>query len=90
MFRGLFPSFGLCSSEDFDFQVDGHLKGEIGDKGVLELSQIEKKPYWGNHFWARGYFLSIIGLDEEMISKNVRHQQKEERRVEDQQQWFDL
>ncbi|VAW11095.1 IS1004 transposase [hydrothermal vent metagenome] len=51
---------------------------------------LKKKPYWGNHFWARGYFVSTVGLDEEMIRKYVKYQEKEELRVEDQQQRFDF
>ena len=37
-------------------------------------------PYWGNHFWARGYFVNTVGLDEEMIRKYVKYQEKEEKR----------
>jgi len=49
---------------------------------------LKQKPYWGNHFWARGYFVSIAGLDEEMIRKYVKYQEKEERTMEDEQQKF--
>ena len=31
--------------------------------------QQKKKPYWGNHFWAKGYCVDTIGLDAEMIRK---------------------
>ncbi len=41
---------------------------------------LRQKPYWGNHFWAKGYFISTIGLDEDMIRRYVRHQEKEERK----------
>jgi len=26
-----------------------------------------KKQYWGRHFWAKGYCVSTVGLDEEKI-----------------------
>lgn len=47
-------------------------------------------PWNGNHFWARGYFVNTVGLDEEMIKRYVKYQEKEERKIEDQQQGFDF
>jgi putative transposase len=38
-----------------------------------------KKPYWGNHFWARGYFVNTIGINEEMICRYVKYQENKER-----------
>jgi len=43
-----------------------------------------------DHFWARGYFISTVGLDEEMIKKYVKHQEKEEKKEEGQQISFDF
>ena len=68
----------------------GVLKGKIAIKLFKSYPDLKKKPYWGNHFWARGYFVSTIGLDEEMIKKYVQHQEKEEKKVEDQQRKFDF
>ena len=68
----------------------GLLKGKLAIKLFKSYPRLKKKPYWGNHFWARGYFVSTVGLDEDMIRRYVKHQEKEERRVEDQQQRFDL
>lgn len=68
----------------------GTLKGKIAIKLFKNYPKLKKKPYWGNHFWARGYFVSTVGLDEEMIKKYVKYQEKEEKRVEDQQQKFDF
>ena len=34
--------------------------------------------------------VNTIGLDEEMIKKHVKHQEKEEKKVESQQQDFDF
>lgn len=66
----------------------GTLKGKIAIKSFKSYPKLKKKPYWGNHFWARGCFVSTVGLDEDMIKKYVKYQEKEERRVEDQQQSF--
>jgi putative transposase len=68
----------------------GTLKGKIAIKLFKSYPKLKKKPYWGNHFWARGYFVSTVGLDEETIKKYVKYQEKEERRVEDQQRQFDF
>ncbi len=68
----------------------GVLKGKIAKKLFKSYPKLKQKPYWGNHFWARGYFVSTVGLDEEMIRKYVKHQENEEKRVEDNQQKFDF
>ena len=68
----------------------GILKGKLAIKLFKSYPKMKTKLYWGNHFWARGYFVSTVGLDEEMIRKYVKHQEKEEKKVEDQQQKFDF
>ena len=71
-------------------QLMGTLKGKIAIKLFKSYPQLKRKPYWGNRFWARGYFVNTVGLDEEMIKRYVKYQEKEERKVEDQQQGFDF
>ena len=71
-------------------QLMGTLKGKIAIKLFKSYPKLKKKPYWGNHFWARGYFVNTVGLDEEMIKRYVKYQEKEEKKVEDQQQGFDF
>jgi len=68
----------------------GRLKGKITIKLFKSYPKLKQKPYWGNHFWARGYFVSTIGLDEEMIKRYVKYQEKEEKNDEAQQQRFDF
>ena len=68
----------------------GILKGKTAIKLFKSYPKLKQKPYWGNHFWARGYFVSTVGLDEEMIRKYVKHQEKEEKIVEENQQKFDF
>ena len=71
-------------------QLMGTLKGKIAIKLFKSYPKLKKKPYWGNRFWARGYFVNTVGLDEEMIKRYVKYQEKEERKEEDQQQGFDF
>ena len=68
----------------------GILKGKLAIKLFKSYPKMKKKPYWGNHFWARGYFVSTIGIDEEVIKRYVKHQEKEEKRIEEQQHRFDF
>jgi len=68
----------------------GTLKGKIAIKLFKSYPLLKKKPYWGNHFWARGYFVSTVGVDEEMIRKYVKYQEEEEKKVEAQQGSFDF
>ena len=58
----------------------GLLKGKLAMRIFQSYPNLKQQPYWGNHFWAKGYFISTIGLDEEMIRRYVRHQEKEERK----------
>ncbi|WP_419642427.1 transposase, partial [Thiolapillus sp.] len=36
----------------------------------------------GRHFWARGYCVSTVGLDEQMIRTYIKNQEREEKRQE--------
>ena len=66
----------------------GVLKGKIAIKVFKSYPGMRKRPYWGNHFWSRGYFVSTVGIDEEKIRKYVKYQEKEEKRVEENQRRF--
>ena len=66
----------------------GMLKGKLAIKLFKSYPALKNKPYWGNHFWARGHFVNKVGLDEEMIKRYVKHQEKEERKSESEQQKF--
>jgi len=66
----------------------GILKGKTAIKIFKSYPQLKKKPYWGNHFWSRGYCVDTIGLDEEKILKYVKYQEVQERKEE--QQEFNL
>jgi putative transposase len=48
----------------------GILKGKTAIKIFKSFPGLKKKPYWGNHFWPRGYCSSTVGLDEDKIKKN--------------------
>ena len=68
----------------------GILKGKLAIKIFKSFAGLKKKPYWGNHFWSRGYCSSTIGLDEDKIRKYVKYQEEQERRDEAQQMNFEF
>ena len=65
----------------------GLLKGKLA---IKLFKSLRKKPYWGNHFWARGYFVNTVGLDEEIIRRYVKYQEKKEREEERHRDNYDL
>ncbi len=66
------------------------LKGKTAIKLFKSFPALKKKPYWGNHFWSRGYCVSTIGLDENKIRKYVKYQEEREKKEESDQQEFGL
>jgi putative transposase len=65
------------SVSDFVGFVKGKSAIKIFDKH-LEL----KRRYWGRHFWAKGYCVSTVGLDEEQIKKYVRLQMHQDKSID--------
>ena len=59
----------------------GYLKGKLSIRLFQRFEQLGKR-YWGRHLWSRGYLVSTVGLNEELIRRYVRHQEKEEKLVE--------
>ena len=62
-------------------QVIGFIKG----KSAIHIARTfgnRKRNFVGQHFWARGYFVSTVGRDEESIRKYIRHQEGEDRRID--------
>lgn len=66
----------------------GVLKGRTAIRVFNRFRNLKNRPYWGNHFWSRGYCVDTVGLDEEMIRKYVKHQEKEEKKQEKQGKLF--
>ena len=68
----------------------GILKGKLAIKLFKSYPKLKQKPYWGNHFWSRGYFVTTVGVDEEIIRRYVKSQEKEDKKEENQSRDFDL
>ncbi len=59
----------------------GILKGKSAIK-IHRQYMGRERNFTGFHFWARGYCVSTVGLDEEMIRQYIRSQEEEEKRQE--------
>ena len=59
----------------------GFLKGKSAIRIFRDYLQV-KRNFTGRHFWARGYCVSTVGFDEEVIRKYIRNQEVEEKRQE--------
>jgi len=62
-------------------QVVGYIKG----KSAIHIARTfggRSRNFTGEHFWARGYFVSTVGRDEEVIRNYIRSQEQADRRVD--------
>ena len=66
----------------------GTVKGRAAIRIFNRFRHLKHKPYWGNHFWTKGYCADTIGLDEEKIRKYIKYQERKERIAE--QRGFDF
>jgi len=60
-------------------EMMGILKGKTAIAVFKQMQVLKKKPYWGNHFWSRGYCVTTVGIDEEKIRRYVRYQEEHEK-----------
>ena len=61
-------------------EVMKRIKGNSSERLFREFPEL-KKRYWGQHFWARGYFVGTVGADEETIKKYIKEQKKTENQL---------
>ena len=62
-------------------QVVGYIKG----KSAIHVARVygeRKRNFVGQHFWARGYFVSTVGRDEGVIREYIRRQEAEGKRLD--------
>jgi putative transposase len=68
----------------------GILKGKTAIKLFEKKRYLKEKPLWGNHFWARGYFVTTVGVDEKVIKRYIKHQEDNEKKDEHEGQNYKL
>jgi len=59
-------------------EVVGTLKGKTAIRMFNKFPELRKR-YWGSHFWSRGYYVSTVGRNEEVIREYIRNQDKLDR-----------
>jgi putative transposase len=67
-------------------QVVGFIKG----KSAIHLARVygeKKRSFVGQHFWARGYVVSTVGRDQELIREYIKKQEAEDTRMEQLNLW---
>ena len=67
-------------------QVVGYIKG----KSAIHLARVyaeRRRNFVGQHFWARGYFVSTVGRDDQVIREYIRNQELEDARLEQLNLW---
>lgn len=63
------------------FQVVGYIKG----KSAIHIARTyggRARNFVGQHFWARGYYSSTVGRDEQVIRDYIRRQETEDHRLD--------
>ena len=62
-------------------QVVGYIKG----KSAIHIARTymgRQRNFTGEHFWARGYYVSTVGLDESVVRQYIQNQEAEDQRLE--------
>jgi putative transposase len=62
-------------------QVVGYIKGKSATYIARTFGE-RRRNFVGQHFWARGYFVSTVGRDEEVIRAYIRNQESEDERLD--------
>ena len=67
----------MCISIPPKYSVS-HVVGFIKGKSAIAIARQSgrRKNFKGENFWARGYFVSTVGLDEEMVRAYIRDQKR--------------
>ena len=62
-------------------QIVGYIKG----KSAIHIARTyggRKRSFVGQNFWARGYFVSTVGQDEQAVREYIRDQEREDQRLD--------
>ncbi len=73
----------MCISIPPKYSVS-HVVGFIKGKSAIAIARQlgRRRNFTGENFWARGYFVSTVGLDEEMVRSYIRDQEEEDERYD--------
>jgi len=60
----------------------GFLKGKSSIWVAQNIAN-KQRNFVGHKFWARGYFVSTVGINEKVIRAYIENQEKEDKRLDD-------
>ena len=74
----------MCLSIPPKFSV-AHTIGFVKGKSAVRIHRelLKERRMTGLHFWARGYCVSTVGLDEQTVREYIRHQERLDKQQED-------
>ena len=64
----------------------GYIKG----KSAIHLARVygeRKRNFVGQHFWARGFYVSTVGRDEAVMREYIQQQEEEDKRLDQMNLW---
>jgi len=67
-------------------QVVGYIKG----KSAIQIARThggKRRNFVGQHFWARGYYVSTVGRDEGVIRAYIQEQEEADRQLDQMNLW---
>ena len=62
-------------------QVMGYIKGKSASP-IARVYAGRRRNFVGQHFWARGYWVSTVGKNEAAVRRYIQEQEKEDKRLE--------
>ena len=75
MLIGIPPTHSVAS-------ILGFLKGKSSIWVAQNIAN-KQRNFVGHKFWARGYFVSTVGINEKVIRAYIENQEKEDKRLDD-------
>ena len=61
--------------------VIGYIKGKLAIY-IARNFRGRKRNFVGESFWARGFYVSTVGLDENVVQEYIKNQEMEDRRID--------
>ena len=62
-----------------------NVMGFIKGKSAIHIARVyagRRRNFVGQHFWARGYWVSTVGKNEAAVREDIQTQEKEDKRLE--------
>jgi REP element-mobilizing transposase RayT len=68
-------------------QIPRRIYSEVPQEDLVSRIAPASRNFVGQHFWSRGYFVSTVGRDTEVIREYIKKQEEEDKRLEQMNLW---